>query len=221
MRPRSGVQRLALIAIATIAVIVGTFLVWGEAFEAWTAAQLGGYSSFTVTVAGSALLALDIFLPVPSSLVGILLGSNAGFAMGTFAGFLGLTIGCIIGYWFGRVFGKADRPAKEIVSEGRAQSILDRYGLLALVMFRPVPVLAETSIILAGAAKMPFGKVLGVSAMANLGVSMLYAAIGSSLSVGTAAGLTLIAFASVLAIKVAKRTAAIKSDENDSGADRH
>lgn len=58
--------------------------------------------------------------------------------------------------------------------------------MVTLALCRPVPVLAEASVILAGAAPMRAGAVLGATTLANLGVSSIYAGVGATTSgVGT------------------------------------
>jgi membrane protein DedA with SNARE-associated domain len=58
--------------------------------------------------------------------------------------------------------------------------LLDRRGLPILALCRPVPVLAEASVIAAGVVGMPFGRTLFVTGFANLGFSAVYALLGAS-----------------------------------------
>jgi hypothetical protein len=46
-------------------------------------------------------------------------------------------------------------------------------------MCRPVPVLAEASVIFAGLVGAPYGRFLALTSLSNLGVAMGYAAFGS------------------------------------------
>ena len=70
-RGRPTGHRLILIASITMVVIIVSFLLWGAFLEDWTAARLSSLSGAALALAGAVALALDIFLPVPSSLVGI------------------------------------------------------------------------------------------------------------------------------------------------------
>ncbi len=135
-------------------------------------------------VAAGAVIALvlvgDIVLPVPSSLVSSFAGAALGFWGGVFAIWLGMSGGCLLGYWVGR--GAGHVAMRRIVGEGeiaRARAILIGTGGIALVMTRAVPVLAETLVIGAGAARMPMRPFLLLTSAANLAVALAYSAVGA------------------------------------------
>ena len=50
-------------------------------------------------------LALDVVLPVPSSVVNVSAGTLLGVAVGTFACWTGMTLSCLLGYWIGATGG--------------------------------------------------------------------------------------------------------------------
>lgn len=56
----------------------------------------------------------------------------------------------------------------------------ERYGHWFLVLFRGVPVLAESSVVFAGLSRMPLRRFLALSALSNLGVTAGYAAVGAT-----------------------------------------
>jgi len=127
-----------------------------------------------------ALLAGDIVLPVPSSLVSALAGAALGFWGGVLAIWLGMCAGCLIGYWLGRGAGRV--AMLHVVGEGelaRAREKLAGAGGIALVLTRAVPVLAETMVLGAGAAAMPLGPFLLLTSTANLAVALAYSAVGA------------------------------------------
>lgn len=126
------------------------------------------------------LLATDIVLPVPSSLVSALAGAALGFWGGVLAIWLGMCAGCLFGYALGQSAGRV--AMVRIVGEDElrcAREKLSGAGGLALLLTRAVPVLAETMVLGAGAAKMPFGPFLAVTSAANLAVAVAYAAVGA------------------------------------------
>ena len=119
---------------------------------------------------GTALLALDVLLPIPSSVVGALLGARLGFVAGFACGLLGLTLGQLLGYALGRFM-----PA-------RWASELPRAPTLAVVFLsRPVPVLAEAVALTAGAERVPLGPFVAAAAAGNAVYAGVMAANGAAL----------------------------------------
>jgi membrane protein DedA with SNARE-associated domain len=126
------------------------------------------------------LLAGDVVLPVPSSLVGTTAGSLLGFGLGAATSWAGMMVGCGLGYLLGvragtpvlrRMAGEA-----ELTRVARAS---ERHGPWFLLVFRAVPVLAELSVVFAGTSRMPARSFFAVCALANLGVSLTYSAVGA------------------------------------------
>ncbi len=174
--------RWGALAALILLLILGPFALWGEPIEAWVKASDWQTTDPTGPVAILAgLLAADGLLPVPSSLVSTLLGTLLGAARGTLVGALAMTAGVILSYFLGRWGG---RPlARRLVGEegiGRAAGWLDRHGVWALAICRPLPVLAEASVIVAGLTGMQAGPVLAATGLANLGVSAIYASLGAT-----------------------------------------
>ncbi len=58
-----------------------------------------------------------------------------------------------------------------VIKDGRLSAVGDR--------FTPVPVLAEASVLFAGMSKMNFRRFLIISTLSNLGISIVYAAVGA------------------------------------------
>lgn len=126
-----------------------------------------------------ALLALDIVLPVPSSVVSTAAGALFGAAAGTAISTVGMTVAALAGYAIGRAgAGPAGRFTGE-ASLARVRLSLERHGDWALAACRPVPVLAEASAIFAGLAGYPFARFAGWTSAANLAISAVYAAAGA------------------------------------------
>jgi uncharacterized membrane protein YdjX (TVP38/TMEM64 family) len=128
-----------------------------------------------------AALTLDLFLPVPNGVTNTLAGAAFGFALGTLVIWLGLMGASLAGYAFGRW---AARPlAKRWLGADdvdKAHALAERVGPIALIVSRPVPILAEVMAIAAGVSAMAFARFAAVMALANLGVAMLFAAIGAA-----------------------------------------
>jgi len=128
------------------------------------------------------LLASDVFLPVPSSLVSTVCGMWWGVWLGTVVSTIGMTLGSVLGYGVGRWMG-AGRVERWLGAEEsqRLARLYARHGPWIVVILRPVPVLAEASTFFAGLSRMPATPFLVLSVAANLIVSIFYAALGDAL----------------------------------------
>ncbi|GHG91835.1 VTT domain-containing protein [Comamonas sp. JC664] len=127
------------------------------------------------------LLAGDVVLPVPSSLVGTAAGALLGFWAGAATSWLGMMAGCVTGYVLGARAGTA--ALRRLAGDAeltRLTRAAERMGPWFLLVFRAVPVLAETSVLFAGTSRMAPRTFVLTSALANLGVSVTYAALGAS-----------------------------------------
>ena len=173
-------MRWAVLIGLMFALIIIPFLIFEKQFEAlgtWLAeGHASGWASAFII---AALLALDVFLPVPSSIVSTGAGVLLGFWRGAAVIWIGMTVGCAMGYWFGA---KAAGAARRLVgADGlvRAGGIMDRYGPWALVVCRPIPVLAESSVVFAGLVRTPVRPFAWMTTLSNLGIALAYAAVGA------------------------------------------
>ncbi|HLE83142.1 MAG TPA: VTT domain-containing protein [Thermoanaerobaculia bacterium] len=141
---------------------------------------LSGAGSLTAAAVGFGLLVVDVFLPVPSSLVMIAHGALFGIVGGALLSLAGGTTAAAVGFALGR-WGRA--PLRLLVPEEerrRADALLGRWGNLAVVVTRPVPILAESVAILAGTSRLPWRRFLPAAALGNLPACLLYAATGAT-----------------------------------------
>jgi uncharacterized membrane protein YdjX (TVP38/TMEM64 family) len=174
--------RWVLLSTGVLAIILVPFLLFGEQIETWTENFLESaskQSTWVALVLGS-LLAIDILVPVPSSLTSTAAGFFLGLAGGTATSLAGMTISCVVGYWLGARFG---RPvANRLVGEqelARLEKLSQRFGDWVIVVTRAVPMLAEASALFAGISGMPMRQFLLLSTLSNLGISAVYAAVGA------------------------------------------
>ncbi len=136
----------------------GSFLFFGEAFEIELQSYLGQDASESdLRLIVVALLSVDIFLPVPSSVISTVSGWRLGWLQGTLATWIGMTIGAIIGYlfalWLGPRFAGWFCPGDDL--EGM-KVLMRRFGPSVLVMTRAIPVFAEASVLMAGLHQLAF-----------------------------------------------------------------
>lgn len=173
-------MRLVLLVGLIFALIIIPFLIFEKQFEAlgtWLAeGHASGWTSASII---AALLALDVFLPVPSSIVSTGAGVLLGFWRGAAVIWAGMVIGCAIGYAFGA---RAAGAARKLVGEdslAKAGKVMERHGSWALVICRPIPVLAESSIVFAGLVRSPVAPFAWLTTLSNLGIAIAYAAVGA------------------------------------------
>jgi membrane protein DedA with SNARE-associated domain len=173
-------MRWAVLWVILISVVLLPFVLFGEQFEAFgTQITQSGTSRSLVAGAVFSLLALDVFLPVPSSIVSTGAGVLLGFALGTTVVWSGMMAGCLLGYAVGS---RGSTAARKLVGEdgiARAADLVKRYGDLTIVLCRPVPVLAEASVVFAGLVRAQYGRFLRLTATSNLGIAAGYAAVGA------------------------------------------
>jgi uncharacterized membrane protein YdjX (TVP38/TMEM64 family) len=133
-------------------------------------------------VLGVSLLIADVLLPVPSSLVMVAHGALFGVVGGTLLSLLGSTGAALFGFWIGRRGGKLLERSVPPEERERANYLLDRWGALAIIVTRPVPLLAETVAIMAGASRMSWGSVALAALAGSLPPALLYALTGASVA---------------------------------------
>lgn len=166
---RKKLYRLGLVITIALLVPILPFAIIGELpGEQWLSARDEGAFLFAVT--GSAVLLLDIVLPLPSSIVGTLLGARLGFWAGFASTWLGLTAGHCIGYLLARfALRRFDAEFSEVPT------------LLLVFLSRPVPVLAEAMALAAGAGAIPFFHFFIACASGNVIYAGVLAANGATL----------------------------------------
>ncbi|MBA4387022.1 MAG: hypothetical protein C0404_03515 [Verrucomicrobia bacterium] len=126
------------------------------------------------------LLAGDLFLPVPSSVVMTL----SGFFMGTWKGaavsFAGAMFSALLGFGLCRLFGrKAFNRLVGSEDTTRVAKFLETYGVWAIILSRSVPMLTEVMSCLAGLGLMSARKFAVLSAAGTLPICLVYAWAGS------------------------------------------
>ena len=138
--------RMTLVILLALLIPIIPFAIIGELpGERWLSAS--DDNAFLFGLSGMALLAADVLLPIPSSIVGTMLGARLGFIPGWMWCWLGLMIGNAIGYFTGRLLLARFAP-----------DIPRTPTLILLFISRPIPVLAEALTFTAGAEKMKFSQ---------------------------------------------------------------
>jgi uncharacterized membrane protein YdjX (TVP38/TMEM64 family) len=139
----------------------------------------------TGALIGTALLVADVVLPVPSSVIMVGYGSLYGVVIGTLLSVLGNVGAALFGFLLGQRGGRWLHRFFPDSARQQAERVLSRYGLLAIKLSRPVPLLAETMVVLAGTAlagtsRLPLWQVMLASALGSLPAALLYGVAGAT-----------------------------------------
>jgi uncharacterized membrane protein YdjX (TVP38/TMEM64 family) len=207
---------------AVLLVPVLPFLFLGGRFEDWLQGMSEHPPSSTVTclvVVG--LLATDIFLPIPSSVISTLSGWQLGWFLGTVSTWTGMNLGAVFGFALAKRFGSGFAlwfSSGEDLE--RMRGLIDRFGPSVLVVTRAMPVFAEASVLIAGIHQLSWRRFTPAVVASNLGIAVAYAAFGDvaerhqwlPLALGVAIALPVLV--GMLAGKLITR---IESDSTESG----
>jgi uncharacterized membrane protein YdjX (TVP38/TMEM64 family) len=179
-------RRFFLTCLGAALVFLGLFALFsalgleGTLERYFSAPRTGGSASAATGAFGVLLLVLDVFLPVPSSVVMLIFGKLFGVAVGAALSL----VGCVGATGLGIVAGRSAKGAfRRLISEGeyqRAVDLLARFGSLAVLVTRPVPILAETVALVAGATGLPLGRGLLAGLLGSLPGAVLYAWAGAA-----------------------------------------
>lgn len=175
-RPLVLVAAVAGVVVLTKLLVENVFGISLEPLVTTWVVQAGIGSALTVVV----LLAIDLFLPVPSSLVMLM----SGAAFGTLGGAALSLVGSVGGEWLGfelvRRYGR--RASRRIVDDEdlqRLERVFARHGTAAVIITRALPVVMETMSVVAGLSGMKRGRFLLASLAGTAPVVVVYAYAGS------------------------------------------
>ncbi|MCA1568363.1 MAG: VTT domain-containing protein [Acidobacteria bacterium] len=129
---------------------------------------------------GVGLLVADVLLPVPSIPVMVAHGALFGIMGGTLLSLLGSGGAALLGFGIGRRGGRILEQLVTPEERERADDLLRRWGMLAIIVTRPVPLLAETVTIVAGTSSLGWGRTTLAALAGSLPPALLYAITGAA-----------------------------------------
>lgn len=181
-------KRVAWVAGIMAAALLAIF--WGAESAGWLSAESVGRHLNDLRHSGTArawtaaivvgLLASDLLLPVPSSVVMMGSGAALGTAWGGGASFAGAMLSALIGFVACRKLGR--RAFKHFVGAAENERFgrwFRRCGVAAVLASRPLPVLAEVVSCLAGMSPMSLPRFFVAAAAGTAPVSWVYAWAGA------------------------------------------
>lgn len=170
---------LLLLALAAVAVPAVPWAIWGTRLDRIVADWLDPLPSPPVLAAVEiGVLAADIVLPVPSSVVATLGGAALGIVPGTACAWLGMMVGAAAGWALGRL-GSGAVAAIDPADRRRLDHERRRLGPYLVLLSRPLPLVAEAVALLAGGTRMPLREFLAAAAAGNLAVAAAWTAAGA------------------------------------------
>ena len=176
-RPLRLILMLALLAVAVPLV---PFLAFGTRLDHAVADWLDPPPAPAVLAAIEVgVLAADLLLPVPSSMVATLGGAHLGVVIGTGCAWLGMTAGAMLGWWIGRTAGAASVSSLTLAEQERLTRQQRRFGPLAVVLTRPLPLVAEAAALMAGASGMSWQNFLTAAGSGNLAIALVWSLAGA------------------------------------------
>ncbi len=182
----SPAMRLTLLFLILAVLFMIPFIIWGGRFEDWLSAEgaeawLRGYGAWA-WAAGIGLLALDIVLPIPGTVVMSALGIVYDPFWGGVLSTLGSVLSGLIAYGACRRFGHraAERLAgKEALT--RAEHLFSGgAGGWTVALSRWLPLMPEVVSCMAGLAHMRFGTFLLALVCGSAPLGFAFAAVGAA-----------------------------------------
>lgn len=140
------------------------------------------HSGWPAAAAVVGLLAIDILIPVPSSVVMVLSGAVFGVWWGALLAFTGSIGGEWLGFELARRYG-ASRFSRFIGDEHerrRLDGILQTHGAAAVAVTRALPIVMETMSVVAGLSTMTRRTFLLASALGTAPIVVVYAYAGAA-----------------------------------------
>ena len=147
---------------------------------------------------GVSLLAADVVLPVPSNVIMVAHGALFGIVVGTLLSLLGSMLASAAAFWIGRRGGRLLALVVPPDERAQADAILARWGIVAIVVSRPLPLLAETIVVLAGASPLGWRAAMLAALVGYVPLCLLYAWAGAA-SLGFESGFLVLGLTIVLA----------------------
>ena len=177
-------MRLLLWFIGLSALVLVTWLVWGGSLEArftlqGAVAWIEGAGPWA-WAAGIGLMAADLVLPVPGTVVMSALGLIYGAMIGGLVAAAGLMVAGLCGYGIGRLIG--EKAARKLLGDQdfeRGRILFSRGGGWMIALSRALPILPEALSCTAGLVRMPFGRFLASLACGSVPVGFVFAWIGA------------------------------------------
>jgi uncharacterized membrane protein YdjX (TVP38/TMEM64 family) len=186
------VKNILLPTLISVFIISIVFILFGN-IEEYFDALLNNSRKDIETYIGVSFLVLssDIILPVPSSIVmymnGLVLGTSFGFLLSLVSALISALIGYYLGRWTNFGFN----------NQLKATQLIQKYGSVAIILTRGIPIISESICYTAGYNKMSFRLYILLNFIGYIPVCLVYAFFGQ---LGSDKNLFLLSFSLALIV---------------------
>lgn len=187
--------RLVVLITVMVGLLLVPYFIWREPMDAYFASA--EYQQWLASIKpyawmfGLALLAADAFLPVPAPPVMATMGALYGTLVGGVIAATGSILAGLVGLGIGRLIGR--KALRLLASEkelAELQRFFDSWGAAGIIASRALPVAPEVLTVLAGIARMQFGRFMLALALGGAPIGILLAWTGEQ--AGQSSGLLLV-----------------------------
>jgi uncharacterized membrane protein YdjX (TVP38/TMEM64 family) len=193
--PMSLGLRLSPVVLGVLILLLAPYFIWHERMDAYFASDqyqqwLSSIKPYAWMI-GLVLLAADAFLPVPAPPVMATMGALYGTLVGGIIAASGSILAGLVGFGMGRLAGR--KALRLLASEKELtelQRFFDSWGAAGIVASRALPVAPEVLTVLAGIARMHFGRFMLALVLGGIPIGVLLAWAGEQ--AGQSSGLLLV-----------------------------
>ena len=188
-------HKLALVILTIVFVLLLPYFIWHAQMDAYFASE--SYRQWLLSVRpyawmiGIGLIVCDLFLPIPAPPIMAAMGTLYGTIIGGLIATTGSILAGLCAYGLSRLLGL--KAARFLASESELanlQRFFNSWGAAGIIASRALPVVPEVMTILAGLAKMHFGRFMLALTLGSVPVGFALAWVGET--AGTSSSLLLV-----------------------------
>jgi uncharacterized membrane protein YdjX (TVP38/TMEM64 family) len=172
-------RRLLSLALFCFIIVVMIFLIFGEGEDMVIQNLVQQGQRWRYISLSFFMLAGDVILPVPSSLVMIANGKILGMAGGALLSFLAGMVSSCIGFLLGRFAGSRVSGFFSEPEKRAGDLLFERFGAFAVIVSKCLPILSEVLSFVSGTTSMSMNRFLRYSIIGHAIISLMYAAVGA------------------------------------------
>ena len=178
-------RKLTLVILAIVFVLLVPYFICHQQMDAYFASE--SYRQWLISVrpyawlVGIGLIVSDLFLPIPAPPIMAAMGTLYGTIIGGLIATTGSILAGLCAYALSRLLGlKAARFLASQIELANLQRFFDSWGAVGIIASRALPVIPEVMTILAGLAKMHFGRFMLSLSLGSIPVGFALAWVGKT-----------------------------------------